>query len=87
MLFYRKNDAGCWKTCKLTPEEAKLIQAKAIKIGLSLNKNMQEMIKAANLTVSDAAFATILGKVMPSYDSLANDMVEGNLAGDQAKAQ
>lgn len=81
MLFYRKNVGGEWQIKKLTPEEAKKVQEKIIRMGLSLNKNMQEMIKAAGLTVSDEVMAAIIDKAVPSYDSLANDVIESDIAG------
>lgn len=86
MLTYRKAVDGQWRTMKLTQEEAKKVQAQVLRIGLSLHKNMQELIKTANLIVSDVVMAQILAKAMPSYDSLANDVIEAGLT-DKPKSE
>ena len=79
MLFYRKNIGGVWETKKLSLEEAKKIQEQIIKMSVSTYKNVKALTKAANIEISEEALAVIIDKAVPTYDSLANDMVEESL--------
>jgi hypothetical protein len=79
MLFFRKNIGGIWETKKLTPEEAKTIHAKVLKISLSLYRNMLEIAKGAGIDLPPQVAAAIISKAAPSYDSLANDLIEAQL--------
>jgi hypothetical protein len=80
MLFYRKNVGGVWHTKKISFEEAKKIQEKILKIGLVMYKNVKEISEKAGLALPDAVAAAIVEKSMPSYDSLANDIIEEELS-------
>jgi len=82
MLYYRKNQGGVWSTKKISPEDAKKIQEKILKIGLVLYKTVKEIATKAELQVPDQVMATILNKAMPTYDSLANDIIEEELSKD-----
>ena len=85
MLNFRKNVNGNWNVCTLKVEEAKAIQDKIINIGLSKYVAIKKAIVDHNskltegtpkLEVSEIAIAKILDKVVPSYESLANDFIE-----------
>jgi hypothetical protein len=79
VLHYRKNIGGQWETCSLTVEEAKSIQEKIIRIGLGKLKEIQAVAEANKISITDPLTAVILAKVMPSYESLANDYIEAQI--------
>lgn len=86
MLFYRKNVGGCWETKMLSHEEAKKIQEQIIKMGVNTYRNLKQLTKAANVEISEECIAVIVEKAVPSYDSLANDLIEESLAGKPAES-
>ncbi len=79
MLHYRKNVGGTWKVCSLTPDEAKSIQDKVMKIGLAKTKEIRELAQKHSIEISDPILAVVLSKVVPSYESLANDYIEATI--------
>lgn len=79
MLHYRKNDGGQWKVCSLSIDEAKAIQDQIIKIGLGKLEKIRTLAEEKKISLNDDCTAVILSKVMPSYESLANDFIEGQL--------
>lgn len=79
MLHYRKNIGGNWETCSLSIDEAKAIQTQIIKIGLGKLNEINLMATEKKVALTDATTATILAKVMPSYESLANDYIEAGI--------
>lgn len=79
MLHYRKNVDGNWKICSLTKDEARSIQGMIMKIGLMKVKDLRALAKADEVQLTDAETSVILSKVIPSYESLANDYIEGQI--------
>lgn len=79
MLHYRKNVGGAWEVCSLTKEEAKAIQVEVLKIGLSQSRAIKKLAEENKIEVSDGIVCAILAKVVPSYESLANDYIEGQI--------
>ena len=80
MLFYRKNIGGVWETKKLSVEDAKKLQAKIISMSIKVIKAAKEMAKAEGVELSDTLASAIVHKTVPSYDSLANDVIEEGLS-------
>ena len=76
MLFFRKNVGGQWDIVFITMDEAKAIQARLIKDGVMMYTKMKKFVNDNKVDISDSALNTILNKVLPSYESLANDFVE-----------
>lgn len=76
MLKYRKNIGGTWETCTLTVEKAKAIQAKVIANGVAKYHEIKKFAEEKQVKISEEAIAAILSKVVPSYESLANDYIE-----------
>ena len=76
MLFFRKNVGGQWDIVSITMDEAKAIQARLIKDGVMMYTKMKKFVNDNKVDISDSALNTILNKVLPSYESLANDFVE-----------
>ena len=79
MLFYRKNIGGNWEVCSLSIDEAKTIQAQIIKIGLGKLNEINLMAAEKKVVLTDVTASVILSKVMPSYESLANDYIEAQI--------
>jgi hypothetical protein len=79
MLFYRKNIGGCWETKKISLEESKKVQLEIMKLGLKAYANIKNMAKVANIEITEEGIAAILDKAVPTYDSLANDLIEESL--------
>ena len=79
MLYYRKNCGGQWVVCSLTVEEAKAIQDKIIKIGLGKLDQIRKVAIEHKIELTDVCASVILGKVMPSFESYANDFIEKSL--------
>ena len=87
MLKYRKNIGGYWETCSLSIEEAKSIQEKVIKIALSKHEQICKLAKGKGVELSNESLAVILSKVVPSYESLANDFAEAKIEQLQLEAK
>ena len=79
MIYYRKNVGGNWETCTLSIDEAKSIQEKVIKIGASKYIEIKKFAEEKGVTMSDSIVSVILAKVVPSYESLANDYIEAGI--------
>jgi translation elongation factor EF-1beta len=93
VLHYRKNVNGSWEVCSLRVDEVKAIQNKIVQIGFGLlvdiRKQADEHNKAIDagtakegatkISLTEEATAVILAKVMPSYESLANDYIEAQI--------
>ena len=79
MLHYRKNCNGSWEVCSLTIDEAKAIQLDVIKMGLSKYRSIKKIAEEHKIEISEDAVCVVLAKVIPSYESLANDFIEGQI--------
>ena len=77
--YFRKNVGGQWKVCELTKEEVLAIQDKVIEIGLGKLNKIRKVADEHKIALTDACTAVILDKAMPSFESLANDVIEGSL--------
>ena len=79
MLSYRKNDSGQWVIVTLSLEEAKAIQEKIMRHSLKKIVEIKKLAEDNRIPLSEETLAVILNKVVPSYESLANDHIEEKL--------
>ena len=87
MLHYRKNIGGAWETCSLSIDEARSIQEKIIKIGISKHQEIKKLAEEKAISLAEESIAVILAKVVPSYESLANDYIEAAIMRKRAESQ
>lgn len=87
MRFYRKNIGGCWETKKISLEESSKIQLEIMKLGLKAYANIKKMAEVAKIQISEEGIAAIVDKAVPTYDSLANDLIEESLIATPADQQ
>ena len=78
-MSYRKNVGGNWQICTLSLEEAKAIQDRLTNHALLKVKKIREIATENKIELGDSVLAVILDKVVPSYESLANDFIEDKI--------
>jgi len=76
MYYYRKNDDGKWKVCKLGDEEVLKLQSVTVSLCLKLLHKIKTKAKSVGLTIEPPEVAVILQKVAPTFSELANDHIE-----------
>ena len=79
MLYQRKCINNTWQICSLKVEEAHAIQKKIIDIAMDKLSEISNVAQARNIPLQPQVLAVILSKIVPTYDSLANDFIEGQL--------
>ena len=76
MRFYRRNIKGMWVTKSISAEESKAIKIKIINTGVNIFKAIQAINKKEDLNMPSSVIASIIDKAVPTYDSLATDVLE-----------